>query len=91
MTLLKAEVAFAQLKGTLGLPPNFHQLEGRVDGHIFISVLACHLLRSAGKRLEAHSDMRDWQTIRRQLGTHCVVTTRLPLANGRIINIRKPS
>ena len=31
------------LKGTLGLRPNFHQLEKRVDGHIFISVLAYHL------------------------------------------------
>ncbi len=43
------------------------------------------------KRLEAHSDTRDWQTIRRLLGTHSLVTTRLPLADGRTINIRKPS
>ena len=91
MTLLKAEAGFAQLKGTLGLRPNFHQLEDRVDGHIFISVLAYHLLRWIGKRLEAHNDMRDWQTIRRLLGTHSLVTTRLPLADGRTINIRKPS
>ena len=91
MTLLKAEAGFCQLKGTLGLRPNFHQLEDRVDGHIFISVLAYHLLRWIGKRLEAHNDMRDWQTIRRLLGTHSLVTTRLPLADGRTINIRKPS
>jgi transposase len=91
MTLLKAEAGFCQLKGTLGLRPNFHQLEDRVDGHIFISVLAYHLLRWIGKRLEAHNDTRDWQTIRRLLGTHSLVTTRLPLADGRTINIRKPS
>jgi transposase len=91
MTLLKAEAGFAQLKGTLGLRPNFHQLEARVDGHIFISVLAYHLLHWIGKRLEAHNDTRDWQTIRRLLGTHSLVTTRLPLADGRTINIRKPS
>ena len=91
MTLLKAEAGFCQLKGTLGLRPNFHQLEDRVDGHIFISVLAYHLLRWIGKRLEAHNDTREWQTIRRLLGTHSLVTTRLPLADGRTINIRKPS
>ena len=91
MTLLKAEAGFSQLKGTLGLRPNFHQLEDRVDGHIFISVLAYHLLRWIGKRLEAHNDTREWQTIRRLLGTHSLVTTRLPLADGRTINIRKPS
>ena len=36
MTLLKAEAGFGQLKGTLGLRPNFHQLEGRVDGHMLM-------------------------------------------------------
>ena len=91
MTLLKAEAGFCELKGTLGLRPNFHQLEDRVDGHIFISVLAYHLLRWVGKRLEDHNDTREWQTIRRLLGTHSLVTTRLPLADGRTINIRKPS
>ena len=36
MTLLKAEAGFAQLKGTLGLRPNFHQLEDRVDVHMLM-------------------------------------------------------
>ena len=44
MTLLKAEAGLRMLKGSLGLRPNDHQLEGRVDGHVFISVLAYHLL-----------------------------------------------
>ena len=48
-------------------------------------------MRWASKRLEAHYDMRDWQTIRRLHGTHSLATTRLPLADGRVINIRKPS
>lgn len=43
MTLLRAEQGFSALKGALGLRPNFHQLEGRVEGHIFISVLPYHL------------------------------------------------
>jgi len=33
MTLLKAEASVGQLKGTLGLRPNFHQLKDRGDGH----------------------------------------------------------
>jgi transposase len=36
MTLLKAEAGFAQLKGTLELRPNFHQLEDRVEGHMLM-------------------------------------------------------
>ncbi|MDF7801293.1 IS1634 family transposase [Pontiellaceae bacterium B1224] len=91
MTLLEAEKGFRMLKGTLGLRPNFHPLEHRVDGHIFISVLAYHLLRWIGYRLETAGDLREWRTLRRLLGTHIVATTRLPLEDGREISIRKPS
>ena len=91
MTLLKAEAGFKMLKGTLGLRPNFHQKEQRVDGHIFISVLAYHLLCCIHSRLEAEGDPRTWRTIRRLLRTHCLLTTRLPLEDGRIVSIRKAS
>jgi len=91
MTLLKAEAGFGMLKGSLGLRPNYHQLEDRVDGHIFISVLAYHLLSWVRLHFEHAGDMREWNTIRRLLSTHSLVTTRLSLTGGRIINIRKPS
>lgn len=91
MTLLKAEAGFKMLKGTLGLRPNFHQKEFRVDGHIFITVLAYHLLCWIHNRLEAAGDRRTWRTIRRLLRTHCLLTTRFPLNAGRIVSIRKAS
>ena len=91
MTLLKAEAGFCMLKGSLGLRPNYHQLEGRVDGHVFISVLAYHLLSWVRQRFESSGDTREWSTIRRLLDTHSLVTTTLSLIDGRIINIRKPS
>jgi transposase len=91
MTLLKAEAGFKMLKGSLGLRPNFHQLEDRVDGHIFISVLAYHLLSWVHHNLERNGDTREWKTVRRLLSTHCLVSTRLQLEDGRIITIRKPS
>jgi hypothetical protein len=91
MTLLKAEAGFKMLKGTLGLRPNFHQKEHRVDGHIFITVLAYHLLCWIHNRLEASGERRTWRTIRRQLRTHCLLTTRFPLEDGRIVSVRKAS
>jgi len=91
MSLLKAEAGFRMLKSSLGLRPNHHQLEGRVDGHIFISVLAYHLLNWIRQQLEQSGDLREWNTIRRILRTHSLVSTRLPLEDGRIITIRKPS
>jgi len=91
MTLLKAERGFRMLKSELGLRPNYHQIEDRVDGHIFISILAYHLLSWIRLRFEERGDTREWTTIRRLLSTHSVVTTRLPLQGARIINLRKPS
>lgn len=91
MTLLRAEAGFKMLKSSLGLRPNFHQTGERVEGHIFISILAYHLLCWIQQRLADAGDTRDWKTLRRLLGTHSLVTTRLPLKTGRIINLRKPS
>lgn len=91
MTLLKAEKGFRMLKGTLGIRPNYHHLEHRVDGHIFISILAYHLLSWIQYKLEGAGDTREWKTIRRLLSTHSLVTTRLQLKSGKIIFIRKPA
>ena len=40
ISLTQAEEGFRALKTDLGLRPNFHQKEDRVDGHIFITVIA---------------------------------------------------
>lgn len=90
MTLLKAEAGFRMLKGTLGLRPNFHHKEKRVDGHIFISMIAYHLLCWIQAKLVKSGDTREWKTIRRILRTHCLLTTRMPTINGQIISVRKP-
>ena len=91
MTLLKAERGFRMLKGSLGLRPNYHQIEERVDAHIFISVLAYHLLTWIHHQLESCGDTREWKTIRRILSTHSLVSTILPLNDGTILQVRKPS
>ena len=62
-----------------------------MEGHVFISVLAYHLLCWVGHQLTQSGDARNWQTLRRLLRTHSLVTTRLPLEDGRFIGVRKPS
>lgn len=90
MTLQKVEAGFRALKGVLGLRPNFHRKEERVDGHIFITILAYHLLRSIEHTLQSEGDTRSWPTIRLLLQTHCYTTMILPTVSGPVINIRKP-
>jgi hypothetical protein len=91
MTLLQAEEGFCALKSTLGMRPNFHQLENRVEGHIFISVLAYHLLTWVREKLRDQGDLRDWMTIRHLLSTHMLATTSLALEDGRVLHLRKPT
>jgi transposase len=68
--LTRIESAFRALKSSLGLHPNFHQKEDRADAHLFISVLAYHLLTAIEQRLRRHGDHRSWASVRAILSTH---------------------
>ena len=70
----RIENAFRCLKSSLGLRPNYHQLERRVDGHLFITVLAYHILNIAEYRLRSAGDHRSWETIRDIMKTHERIT-----------------
>jgi transposase len=70
MMLTRIERAFRSLKSSLGLRPNFHQTEQRADAHLFISVLAYHILHIIEHRLRQHGDHRCWQTLCGNLSTH---------------------
>jgi len=88
--LTNVEKAFRDLKTNLGLRPNYHQLESRVDGHIFISILAYHLMHSIEYTLKQQGISNSWRTIKRQVSTHTYATIQMPLVDKRTINLRKP-
>ena len=83
------ENAFKDLKSYLGLRPNNHQKEERVDGHIFISILAYHLLYSIEYTLRQKGIHSRWATIKRIVSTHNYSTIQLPTTQGTVINVRK--
>ena len=89
ITLTTAEKGFRTLKGDLGLRPNFHHLSDRVDGHIFITILAYILLRHITIQLEHEDDFRSWTTIKRILKTHAYTTVIIPDGVGAVHRIRK--
>ena len=70
MMLGQIEYAFLCMKSSLGLRPNFHQKEERVDTHMFISVVAYHLFHAIESRLRAGGDRRKWPTVCNVLKTH---------------------
>src|SRR3989339_1712487 len=70
MQLTKVESAFQNLKSELGLKPVYHQKSERTKSHLFIGVLAYHLLNSIEVKLKSHGDTREWKTIKNVVSTH---------------------
>ena len=88
MTLTQVEAAFRDLKTDLGLRPVHHQLAKRTEGHLFISVLAYHLLICIETTLRHNDDQRRWSTIKKQLATHQRITVIMTDAERRIHHCR---
>ena len=66
----RIETAFKDMKSHLGLRPNFHQKGERVDAHMFISVLAYHVMHAIEQKLRLAGDSRSWWTIKSILRSH---------------------
>ena len=89
MTLTRAENAFRMMKTPLAERPIFHHLEHRVETHIFLCVLAYHLLVAIETTLLNQGVHTSWATVRKTLSTHQVATIVLPTDNGKVLRIRK--
>lgn len=87
--LTDLEAVFRSLKTELGLRPIYHQKTERVSGHLFISLLAYHLVHTLRTTLKAAGMHHSWETLRRQLETQQRITTTLKGQDGRTWHIRK--
>ena len=85
------EDAFRCMKSELGLRPIYHQKEVRCDGHIFITLLAYHLLHTIRLKLRQRGVLFCWTTIHKQLSTQVRITTTMKGKDGKVIRIRKSS
>ena len=87
--LTRVESAFRALKSPLMERPIFHHLQHRTQTHIFLCVLAYHLLTAIEHRFLQAGIHTSWWTLRQQLETHQVATIVLPTNDGRVLTIRK--
>jgi len=86
--LTEVEETFRVLKDELALRPIFHQKEHRADAHVFVSVLAYHLVHAVRTQLRARDIHHRWDTIREILETHVRLTTQLLEADGTTTYVR---
>ena len=89
ITLTRVEDAFRSMKSELGLHPFHHQLARRCQAHIWITVLAYHLLRWTEHSLKLSGYECTWRTLRRRLDTHCYATLILEDDTGLEVHLRK--
>jgi len=87
--LTDLESVFRSLKSELGLRPIYHRKEERVNGHIFITLIAYHLVQTLRYQLKAKHINDSWQTIRRAMGNQQRVTVILRREDGKTIHLRK--
>jgi hypothetical protein len=89
VTLTDLEAVFRSLKSELGLRPVYHRTEERVDGHLFVTVLAYQFVQVIRRCLRAQGIGDRWSTLREILAGQCRVTATFRRADGRTQHVRK--
>ncbi|HEX3340304.1 MAG TPA: IS1634 family transposase, partial [Pseudolabrys sp.] len=87
--LTRAEDAFRDMKSPLVIRPIFHHKERRTDSHIFLCLLAYHLLTAIEKTLLDQGIHTSWASLRDALKTHQVCSVVLPTKDHSCLRIRK--
>ncbi|GFO73466.1 transposase, IS1634 family [Bathymodiolus japonicus methanotrophic gill symbiont] len=89
--LTEIEATFRSLKTELGLRPVYHKKEERVTGHLFITLLAYHLVHVLRYQLRLQDIHLSWESIRNRMSTQQRMTITLPTDNDTIIHLRTTS
>jgi hypothetical protein len=81
--LTQVEEAFKNLKGDLALRPIHHQLESRVEAHIFIAFLAYCLQVTLGRRLRDLAPGLTARSVLEKFAAIQMLDVRIPTHDGR--------
>jgi transposase len=88
-TLTLVEESFRSLKSDLGLRPMYHRKDRRLEGHLFISVCAYHLLATIQRQLRKEGIVHSWEIIRMRMASQCRVTASITNDKEQRFHIRQ--
>src|SRR5689334_19192476 len=83
LLLVAVEEAFKNLKGDLAIRPIFHQLEARVEAHVFIAFLAYCLHVTLARRLHALAPGLTPRSALEKFAAMQMINVHLPTTDGR--------
>jgi len=89
--LTDLEAVFRSLKSELGMRPVYHQKTHRVEGHLFITLLAYNLVHQIRLSLKEQGIHDSWETVRATMSTQTRTTVTLRGQAYEQIHIRKSS
>jgi len=87
-SLTTVEASFRSMKSELGLRPNYHKADRNMEAHIFITILAYHMLAATLAKLETDNIYYEWKTIRNTLSSHTRVSSNFRSKDNHIIQLR---
>jgi hypothetical protein len=85
MQLTEVEAAFKNLKGDLAIRPIFHQLESRMEAHIFVCFLAYCLHVTLRHRLRALAPGLTSKAVLEKMAAIQMVDVHFPTTDGRTL------
>src|SRR5262249_22976480 len=77
------EEAFKNLKGDLAVRPVFHQLEARIEAHVFIAFLAYCLHVTLARRLHSLAPGLTPRSVLEKFAAMQMINVHLPTTDGR--------
>ena len=83
LLLIAVEEAFKNLKGDLAIRPVFHQLEARVEAHVFIAFLAYCLHVTLARRVHALAPGLTPRAVLEKFAAMQMIDVHLPTTDGR--------
>jgi transposase len=87
MLLNTVESAFRTLKTDLDFRPVYHQKEVRAEAHLFIAVLAYHIVNAIRHRLKENDINLSWSSLRKMMHNHQLILTSMQTRAGETITI----
>jgi len=83
LQLAEVEEAFKNIKGDLSIRPIFHQLERRIEAHVFVCFLAYCLHVTLGHQLHAKAPGLTARQLLEKFGRMQMMDVRFPTTDGR--------
>ena len=87
--LVKVEEAFRNLKGDLSIRPIYHQLQRRIEAHIFVSFLSYCLHVTLSQRMKAQAPGLTPRSILEQMKAIQMLDVRMPTTDGRRLQMSR--